>query len=364
MKILYISGSYPPIKCGVGDYLEKLTWNLDKSIDWRVITSKSASASSNIKNIVTSWRKKDYKGVKKQIVDFEPDIIHLQYPSVCYGRKPFINFLPYKLKKDFPNIKKIITIHEYHDASFLGKRRILLTIKPFENIIVSNIEDKKDLQKKFASKNYQLIPIGSNIDILSFDNSQLEKVKQKFNPQNKKIILNLGFVDPSKGLEKLIQSAKNWPSDIRLIIATSFDRNNLYHIKLLKIVKSTNADIYWTGYLDTRELSALMQIAYVAILPFEEPISLRRGSLVATITHNLPVITTGPSEELLVDRKNCLLLESNGSKQITEKLNTLLADKKLYKLIKVNLSKVSKEFEWSLIAKKHRQIYTKLTKKN
>ena len=39
-KVVFISGSWPSVKCGVGDYLYKLTSNLQSS--WAVITSKEA----------------------------------------------------------------------------------------------------------------------------------------------------------------------------------------------------------------------------------------------------------------------------------------------------------------------------------
>lgn len=363
MKLLYISGSYPPIKCGVGDYVFKLTHALF-GIDWRIITSYSARGDKKIKNIIDSWAFNEYRKIRREIEDFKPDILHIQYPSVCYGKKPFINFLPYKLRKDYPNIIKVITIHEYHDASKLGKKRVLATIKPFDHIIVSNIQDLHFLKNKMPQKNYHLARIGSNIDFIKFSQKDLNAYINKYNPKNKKIILNLGFVDSSKGVEKLVNSTKDWLTDTKLIIATDFDKNNKYHQKLSKIIKNIGTDILWTGYLDAREISALMQISYATALPFDAPISLRRGSLVAAIIHDLPIITTGPAEELLVDKKNCLLLVNNSPDQITKKINILLTNEKLYKLIKVNLSKVSKEFEWREIAKKNRQIYQKLISKD
>lgn len=357
-KVLYISGSWPPIKCGVGDYLNNLTQYINS--DWVVITSAAADSSDSVFNIVKDWKFSDWPIISAKITEVNPDIIHYEYPSTQFGRKPFPNFLPRYIKKQFPQIPLLATVHEYHDASKLGKKRIEFTLKPFNNIFVSNIEDQKALSSKFPSKQFELVRVGSNIPVAKMGPLKKRRIYKELNPSNKDLVVYFGYIDPSKGVGNLVTSMAEWGSNSRLILATEHNPENPYHTELNKQIVAVNQDIHWTGYMPSDRISAALQLASVVVLPFDQPISMRRGSLIAALSHGCTIATTGPAAEVLIDQKNSWLMPDNSPNNITRAIGGLLGEPKLAKLIGLNAKETSKQFEWKEIAKQHDSEYQRL----
>lgn len=357
-NILYISGSWPPIKCGVGDYMYNLTKFIDSK--WSLITSTSADGSDNVFNIVPNWQFSDWGLMKAKIADINPDIIHFEYPSIQFGRKPFPNFLPRYIQKHFSHIPLIATIHEYHDASKMGKKRIEFTLKPFSNVFVSNIEDQKELGSKFPHKQFELVRVGSNIPVAKLGLIKRRRIAKELNPNNKKLIVYFGYIDPSKGVGNLVDSMAEWSGNTRLILATEHNPQNPYHKELNEKIVESNKDIHWTGYMSSERISAALHIADVVVLPFDQPVSMRRGSLIAALSHGCSIATTGPASEVLIDRKNCWLMPDNTSVNIAKAVNGLLGEPKLAKLIGLNAKKTSQQFSWKEIAKRHDSEYQRL----
>jgi glycosyltransferase involved in cell wall biosynthesis len=354
-NILYISGSWPPIKCGVSDYMYNLTKFINSN--WSLITSTSADGDDKVFNIVPNWQFSDWGLIRAKIYEINPDIIHYEYPSTQYGRKPFSNFLPYYIQKHFPQLPLIATIHEYHDASKLGKKRIEFTLGPFSNVFVSNIEDQKELGSKFPRKQFKLVRIGSNISVAKLGLLKKRRISNELNPNNKKLIVYFGYIDPSKGVGNLIDSMAKWSDDTRLILATEYNPQNSYHKELNKKIIASNKDIYWTGYMVSEKISVTLQLADIVVLPFNQPISMRRGSLIAALSHGCTIVTTGPATEVLIDRKNCWLMPDNTPINIARAVNGLLGQPKLAKLIGLNAKKTSQQFSWKEIAKRHDNEY-------
>lgn len=354
-KVLYISGSWPPIKCGVGDYLYNLTQSINS--DWALITSSVADRGDNVFNIVPSWQFSSWSLIKNKIIEINPDIIHYEYPSTQFGRKPFPNFLPRYIKKHFPQIALLATIHEYHDASKLGKKRIEFTLKPFKKVFVSNIEDQISLKAKFPKKHFELVRVGSNIPVAKVGPIKKRRISKELNPNGKSLVVYFGYIDSSKGIENLIDSMAEWSSNTRLILATEHNPENPYHTELNKKIVAGNHDVHWTGYMPSDRISAALQLANVVVLPFDQPVSMRRGSLIAALSHGCTIVTTGPAKEVLIDRKNSWLMPNNLSGSIATAVNGLLDEPRLAKLIGLNAKEASKQFEWKEIADRHDSEY-------
>ena len=92
MRVLLVTGSFPPMKCGVGDY----SCNLAKSlaacaeIQIGVLTSVFDSNESEREGlevfpIMKSWSLAETLKVIKVIRSWLPDIVHIQYPTQGCG---------------------------------------------------------------------------------------------------------------------------------------------------------------------------------------------------------------------------------------------------------------------------------------
>ena len=146
MKICFITGAFPNMKCGIGDYTFKLSNELAKlGNEVSVITSINAhkDGSKNIKiyNIVKNWRFSDVKNILKTIKQISPDIVVIQYPSAEYGKNFMINFLPYIIKIK-QKCRVYQTIHEFSSFTNKGKFRLCINMKSADKIIIENLPNR------------------------------------------------------------------------------------------------------------------------------------------------------------------------------------------------------------------------------
>ncbi|MGH7240967.1 MAG: hypothetical protein ACREGB_01580, partial [Candidatus Saccharimonadales bacterium] len=193
-KILFITGSLPPMECGVGYYTASLIEHLSTTKQSLVVLTgaNSSHLDASIQKLHTSsWRLRNAWSLFKSCRQAEADIIHIQYPTVGYGRRLGINVLPWAIRLLPGRSKLVITLHEYFASPFLGRMRNLLTVIPAQQIIVSNEADRHSLPW-FLRKKVVIIPIGSSVE------------SDKPTSEAKDFILFFGFPFPAKQLELLI----------------------------------------------------------------------------------------------------------------------------------------------------------------
>ena len=101
MRVLYITGEYPPNQGGIADYTAILRSELralDVTSD--VLTSSDcASTEPTVHPVVGSWGF-PFWGVAQQIIsDRRIDVVHIQYQTAAFDLKPAINLLPWYLRR-------------------------------------------------------------------------------------------------------------------------------------------------------------------------------------------------------------------------------------------------------------------------
>src|SRR5690606_8148761 len=106
MRVLLVTGSFPPMRCGVGDYSYNLAETLadDPKIHVGVLTSITGGEMDKTDGIeifpvTESWSLSEALKIIKIIWHWSPDIVHVQYPTQGYGKGllpwvlPIISFL-------------------------------------------------------------------------------------------------------------------------------------------------------------------------------------------------------------------------------------------------------------------------------
>lgn len=360
LRIAMITGSWPPIHCGVGDYTARLTSELEQhNCEVMVLTSNDASHAKNVQPSMHTWLRRELPKVLEFIAMVRPDIIHMQYPSVMYKRHIFPNLLPRLVKKYYPDLPFVLTLHEYHDASRLGQLRSRLTLRGPDSLVLTNQADKNDLRAYEQRLKSSIIPIGSNIPIANQNKVQSQKLLRKYGVQNGQYWLNLGFVDPSKGVEQLIDAVQQSQSRLPLIIATEYSPSNPYHQQVMRLIETASRPVIWTGFLNEVELSLLIQCSTSVVLPFDTPATERRGSVIAALAHGKAVVTTGlPSESPFSD--SAALIADNSARTIAAKLDQLVDDLDFRHELEVAARKAAKNYIWTNIAIQHRELYIKM----
>ena len=110
MRILFITGEYPAMQGGVGDYTRRLSQALGAlGADVHVLTAcgrgrrSPARAGRGLRadrlsgagahGLATVGR--DARTSCRQL---RPDVVHIQYQSAAYGLHPAVNYLPWRLR--------------------------------------------------------------------------------------------------------------------------------------------------------------------------------------------------------------------------------------------------------------------------
>jgi hypothetical protein len=142
-KVLIISGSLPPIRCGVGYYTRRLANQLAaEGLDFSLLSTDGVNQELPVSlQTVKNWKIRTLPQILKAIKTSDAQIAHIQYPAVGYRRQLGINLLPYALRILRPKLKIIITLHEYYQSRWIGRLRNRVTVWPAHKIIVSNQRD-------------------------------------------------------------------------------------------------------------------------------------------------------------------------------------------------------------------------------
>lgn len=369
LRILMISGSYPHIHCGVGDYTYTLAKELSKICDRiTVLTSVDATSDGSDKievlNIIKEWRGLQLiRKVTKIVKNGGYDIIHFQYPTTKYVKSVANYLLPMFLR--LSGHKVVFTMHEYSDTS-VGYKICRIPAILFSNEIVVVDEDFRiELNKQYPSfKNkIHFVNIGSNIPKSQITQQEVEKLRESIITKHKDvncIISYFGFITPNKCFEAILTAMKELKDESKLnsmlLLIGKINNENKYqaHIKRLVEEYGLNGYVEELGFVPATSVGNYFRCSDGAVILFEKGVSPRNGSFLAAVQEPIPVITT----------------ESRQIKQYIKNETNIHLIKNDVEVIKENIVKLQNHefdqitchqlFDWKDIANKHIDLYNKI----
>ncbi len=416
-RVLLITGEYPPARGGVGDYTCKLHLALEeKGVCTRVLTRKNWGSGIRDQGSVTGSR---------SLIPFESEritlpaalralrgcgarIAHVQYQSGAYDMRPTINLLPLLLKRLWGG-SVVVTFHDLRAPYLFPKAGPLrewanrLLARTADAVIATNPEDAARLAS-WGVKRVRLVPIGSNIaDNPPGDyNRAAWRAARNVEPTTT-LLAYFGFLNSTKGLDDLLCALvllreQNDPSLLsgqafRLMmvgggLGSSDPTNRATATQLDALARELGVQdaLLWTGYLSPREVSAALRSADIAVLPYSDGASFRRGSLLAALEHGLPVVSTRPVGTMddgrwtmddgrwtmddgrwtmddgpgLVDGENVLLVAPGDVAALAEGVGRLGWDDELRAKLSIGARDLARSFSWERIAEMHEELYTEL----
>ena len=372
MKICFIVGSYPPEKCGIGDYTKLLAQELKGNYvdEIHVITSSCGDylkgelrcGDITVHALVEQWNFKALNIIKETIKSIEPDIIHFQFPSDKYGKSFFINLLPSILKRNF-SVKIVETVHEYVNYSYKGKLKNLINYRAADSILVVEeryIEDIKAFAKTFSKKlSIKYIPISSNIPKTVLSKEELKSIKLSYCKEDTFLISFFGFINELKGLEVLLEALKQLSvagDNVKLLCLAALDyENNQYHNKLYKLVKDYGIEdkVIFSGFIKEPETVAnLIAASDLCVLPFNAGVSERNGSFLAALNQGVNTITTSKEKKGFEKEQGVYYIPCEASEELVKAIKYFLANKVE--------GKQNSMMTWEEIAKAHFKVYEDL----
>jgi polysaccharide biosynthesis protein PslF len=400
VRVLFITGEYPPMQGGVGDYTREVGLALARlGTNVHVLTRINAgdipsSAQTGYDPHVypvlqrTGWNL--FPQSTELIRRLDPDAIHIQYQSAAYGLHPAVNYLPWFLRRrrsrNRPTI--YVTFHDlrvpymFPKAGPLRWRAVVDLARYSDAAVVTNPTDYARLTAANTrlAGHVEPIPIGSNI-------SPVPPVRYDRTAQRARwgcrsddwLLAYFGFLNANKGGETLVRALAELaragkPARLLLIggqVGASDPTNTAYLAIVKGLIEELGlADcVCWTGFTSPAEVSANLLAADCAALPYREGASLRHGSLMAALAHGLPVITTaapalrplglatGRDFPALIDGESVRLVPPEDPVALADAVTAVMTDPALRSRLARGALDLARRFEWDAIARQHLELY-------
>ncbi len=371
LRLLFLTGEYPPMQGGVADYTRALGQTLARmGHDVAVLTSRQA-ASDGADNLtilphIERWDWNCWAAIDRAVRDWQPHLVHIQYQTAAYALHPAINLWPWRPWRR-PPIPTAVTFHDLREPylfpkAHLARRWVTRTLaRSCTLTITTNPEDTAALRPH--RPDLLEIPIGSNIPSAPPPDYDRPTWRARLDLAPDAILLAyFGFLNASKGGEILVDVLARLVGaghDAHLLMiggrTGASDPTNLAYLQRVEAsiaAQNLAPRVHWTGHLPTSEVSAAFLSSDLCLLPYQDGASYRRGSFMAALAHGLPIVTTTPRVPYpdLVDGEIVLLAPPGDAPALAAAVQRALADPALRQRLSTNARRLAQRFTWENIA--------------
>lgn len=290
------------------------------------------------------------------------DVIHAHDWLVTYAAKSL---------KNAYDIPIVATIHAteagrnsgIHDETqrYINDTEWLLTYEATEVIVNSNYM-KNEIQRLFGLPFDKINVIPNGINLSNFTGIERDyDFRRQYAMDNEKIILYVGRLVYEKGVQHLIAAMPKILSnynDAKLIIAGRGGMMDELRAEASNL--GLNDKIYFTGYLNSKQVQKMYKCADVAVFPSTyEPFGI--VALEAMLSENPVVVSDiGGLNEIVQHKENGMKSYAGNPNSIADSILELLYDHKLCsEITKKAKNKVRNEYNWSKIAQDTHFTYQK-----
>ncbi len=371
LRILLISGEYPPMEGGVADFTRILGERLaQQGAQVAVLTSRRAAGAQQgpvaVYPRIRRWHVPALRtALSELMLSFRPQVVNIQYQTAAYGMRPAINLLP----RMWPWLPTVVTFHDLRTPYLFPKAGRLRDWVNHElarharAAIVTNAEDLAELTTWPGVARRALIPIGSNVTASLPPGYSRWTFRRSLNLADRTFLLcYFGFLNSSKGGEELIAALDALVQrglDVSLLMIGSSvgasDRTNLAYLDGVRAqiaLRGLERRVLWTGHLSEEGVAAAFGAADLCVLPYRDGISFRRGSLMGALSHGMPIVSTLPRVALpeLRPGENIWLTPPSDPAALAEAIAHLAAQPSLCAQLRAGAVALARQFDWDLIA--------------
>jgi glycosyltransferase involved in cell wall biosynthesis len=355
MRILLISGSYPPEMCGVGDYTLHLACALAKQSNCiGILTHQTLQISDTAVTQVHfagGWQWWRLFSILANLRSWHPDIVHLQYPSLGYPRRVAPILLTLYLR--FMRVRLIITLHE--PLRWLSLPWFL-TFCMCANALVLVRHNYFELIPRLYSwmlkrKLHRLILNASPLPTSTLSNSQKVSLKNELLTDRKRLVVYFGFIFPQKGIEILLDIID--PDHDRLLLIGA-NPDAMYQSQLQLLIDSSGLSdaVVITGMLPADQVADMIACCDAVVLPFLKGAGSWNTTVHASQAQGTAVITTTTSVPQELPEQNIFYASVNDREEMRRLLN---------KYSGVKIKPISPNDEWTKIANDHSLMYHQIS---
>jgi glycosyltransferase involved in cell wall biosynthesis len=370
MKLGLVTGEFPPMQGGVGDYTHELARALAAlGVEVHVITDTRCKntdlppSTFHLHPVIHRWSLASLLHIRALVQALNLSILNLQYQAAAYGLSAPIHVLP-----SVAGVKTVVTFHDlripylFPKAGRLREAAVTHLARSASGVIVTDPADEDELRRRGGVKRLTQIPIGSNIapqPPSSYDRAAWREEMGVY--PNEFLLGHFGFLNESKGGDTLIGALSALVSRkarVKLALiggqtGTSDATNAAFSAEIEKLIAryDLNDHILRTGFVDAPEVSAHLMACDAVVLPYRDGVSFRRGSFMAALAHGCPVVTTHPATLLpeLRDGVNIRFVPPESASAIVLAVTELLDAPELRARLRLGARELSALFSWETI---------------
>ncbi|MEW6516234.1 MAG: glycosyltransferase [candidate division FCPU426 bacterium] len=373
LKVLVITGTWPPMRCGVGDYTARLCRELARAgCRVQVVTSSAADPADadgvEVKPVIRRWSWGMLDTVRRAAAAFGPDLALFQWPTAAYGRFLAVNVLPSRLRRWFPGLPLVTTLHELRYFKAWTRWRALPALHHSRRVVLVDPADRPVAAKLHPAGRGRLchIPIGSNLPAAGagFDREAGRRVLGLM-PGDFAVAF-FGFANPPKGLDCLLAALAPLRSkrpELKLLLLSELSERDPYQRRLARMLATSGlaAITLRPGYAPAVQTAERLACADCAVLPFQDGVSQKRGSLLACMAQGLPVVTTAPaaleSAQGPFQNERNMLMVNLDTASLAQAVERLMDDPGLRAGLGRGALEASAQFDWKAIGRRYLELF-------
>jgi len=328
-----MTGSLPPDVCGVGDYSDALIRSLRAETETLEIF------------YVRNWSLRTLFVHASRLRRYGSGVLNVQYPTQGYGWSlvPMVLCLLVKPRRS------VITLHEFSNRSIKAKCASYVFFL-FASWFIFTTQHEFDSCCRIApwiKSRSSVIPLASNIPMRSGNLRDID-------------IAYFGHIRPDKGLEEFISVITSIRTIGRFrvtVIGQLVDGFEDYAADIIGQLKSIDVDI--TLNSSAEHVSQLLSRTRVALLPFPDGMSLRRGTALASMGNGALLVTRASTDQNSEFDHVCVGIPPGI--EISEVLLRVLYHYEEYESIRVAGETFARSFSWKNIAVSYIEILKKVS---
>lgn len=399
LRACIVTGEYPPDEGGVADYTRQLAGALaaervavdivtSRRPGWRSLPPKDDGLPPdvrrwvNVHRVVPSWGWSSLRSLRRAVGVLGPDIVHVQYQAAAFALKAPIHLAPWAVGRG-GSVRTAVTFHDlrvpylFPRAGGLRRRAVFGLGGLADLAVATNAADHAALTAVLPADHVVLVPIGSNVPDApppEFDRATFRENAGVGSDVG--LIAYFGFLNESKGGGTLVEALGALAAtgrDVQLVmVGGAIGASDPTNARTLGTFETRvealglAGRVRWTGHLPPAGVSAWLRAADVSALPYRDGASYRRGSLLAALTHGLPVVTTRPpldpppvpgAPPPLVDGRSALLVPPDDPDALAAAVARVLDDPAAASRLSAGARELARAFDWEAIAARHIELY-------
>ena len=297
MRVLLVSGTFPPGQCGIGDYTARLASALAALDGVRVgvltqaPAGQTAAPGAEILPVAASWGLAGLLSLLRRVREWKPDIVHFHFPSQGFGLQLAPALLPLACR-----LAGLAVVQTWHEPwPLLGAPRFLLQLAGADGLVFVRPNYAallpRALRPLLRARMRRTIASAGALPASRLAVHDRELLRARYLSGKDRLVLFFGFIYPSKGVEQLFDIAD--PRSHALVIAgPANDPAYLEQLKTLAAQRGWGGQLQYTGFLAQQDAADLVAAADAVVLPFLGGGGDWNTSIHAALAQGTLVITT------------------------------------------------------------------------